>query len=246
MRRSGLYSFTKPVVLLSGGADSLTLATDIILNPHRYRHNTELPALIHFMIDDRVHRHVSDLVRTKQIPYLERIAGKKLERYFVNLDRTLIFKKPKKPTPRNTPVTSFDMHRSGLTPTLHLTMLSIAFNYAASIRANRVYAAFLMDPQRWKDYYENGPDHSEDTPNFVENFNAFAHEGGTVDNVFLIAPFLDAEMSKTSVLMLAEQLEVPLEITHTCVWSINECGKCNACFIYKQGCKELGHDPRRK
>lgn len=240
----------RPVILYSGGIDSLVLTTDIIRNPFRYGYdNSPSPVLVHFTALDSVHSYCTTLVRKKQLPYLRSIQYPEfapVELKVIDADPLIFTEAPTEPQPE---IVLWDYRSAaqGMTPARNLIFLSIAFNYAASIQSDHVYAAFQMGRDRWARLEnDSAMETSDDNPLFIKAFNALAEVGGILPTQRLIAPFIDARMSKAGIILLGLSHSVPFDKTYSCVWSApTPCGACAACTAYARACAELGKDVRR-
>jgi len=230
-------------LLLSGGFDSLTLAADLIKNPHRYG-VTGVPSLIHFTANDPIHQHCTSLVRSRQIPWLSELAGCDVPHHIIDVSPVMQSIDPKSPRDLyvtlddTAPENSHDVGRQVL-------FVSLAFNRMSMEGRHRLFAAFQMQPGRWANF-DDYDDLGDDTPTFVEAINELGRVGGFTPEHWMIAPFLDARLSKADIINIARDLGVPGDASYSCVFSAPEpCNACNACYIYNKGCADAGYDPRK-
>jgi 7-cyano-7-deazaguanine synthase in queuosine biosynthesis len=242
-----------PVILLSGGLDSLTLAADVIVNHAAYGYPRAVtPALIHFTNSDVGHRETTKLLLKKQIPFLEKLMGDKFPQsnIVVQSMENCGFRTydPKKPRGRNVNLTTHKARFKGHDVGRQVLILTVAFNVAADFDSDDIFAAFQMDPWRRKFIREN-PDYdvSDDAPRFVKAFNKLSKLGGFIHSQRLITPFLNKRMSKAQIVNKALKLGIEPSMTHWCVFEAypKTCGKCCSCCLWKDAVKELGFDPAK-
>jgi 7-cyano-7-deazaguanine synthase in queuosine biosynthesis len=235
-----------PVVLYSGGLDSLTLAAAIIDNPEGfgYRRGT-VPTLVHFTATDKHHRHVTRKITSKQLPYLEKLANKKIDFRIFDIAKCglQVFdaKKPRARAVRMDHTAKYNGHDTGR----QVLFLTLAFSIASSLSSDEVYAAFQMDSWRWETIAKDpNEDVSDDAPKFVKAFNNLIQAGGFLPSQRLVTPFLDHKLSKRDIILLGYYLGVTHADAYWCVFSAPKpCGKCCSCLIWKDATKELGFDP---
>lgn len=236
-----------PVMLYSGGLDSLVLATDLLKNPFRYGINEPLH-LLHFTAPDKVHQWCTKLLMEKQLPWL-RECGDLGEVRTVDYSSFIFTRDARHPQPKDYVRLGFGQEDYGITPSRNLIFLGIAFNLAAALRCEEVIVGFLLTPRRWRildglEYSACVPQ-DDDDPRFVEAIRGLRDLGGILPEQRLMTPFLDRRTSKGGVIKLGRSLGCPMHLTHSCTWSAPKpCGKCAICRAYKNGCREAGFDPR--
>jgi len=235
----------KVAMLLSGGYDSLTLATDIIKNPERYRTDS-IPKLFHFTDNDPLHQFITKKVQTEQQKWLSNIAKKDVHIDVINVDGMLLSGKFEKPRSLYIPAGIASIEDQPHTVGRQVLFVTIAFNHMAYEKITRLYTAFQMEESRW-DNFNDGGSYSDDDPSFVESINELCWiGGGYVPEQEIIAPFLDERLSKVDIFRRGIKLGVPADTSYTCVFQFpNPCNVCNACYIHNYGCAELGYDPRK-
>ena len=235
-----------PVILYSGGLDSLTLAAALIDNPEGFGYSRgTVPTLVHFTATDKHHRYVTNKIATKQLPYLSKLAGTKIDiRTFDIAKCGLQVSVSNKPRARAVKM-DHSAKNHGHDAGRQVLFLTIAFSVASSLSSDDVYAAFQMDPWR-REAIAKDPDEdvSDDAPKFVKAFNKLIEAGGFIPTQRLHTPFLDHKLSKRDIILLGYYLGVNHADAYWCVFSAPKpCGKCCSCLLWKDATKELGFDP---
>lgn len=122
-------------------------------------------------------------------------------------------------------------------PNRNAIMLSIAFGFAASIKATRVGAAI---------HAGDHPIYPDCRPEFAFAFDLMIHHAldGIVDPIpYLFTPFID--ISKAEIVKIGHKLHVPYELTWSCYEGGEvHCGECGTCVERREAFELAGvRDP---
>lgn len=217
------------VILLSGGLDSATCMgmakkQNFELYPisfdYHQRHNIELKSAKKIADYFNVKKHL--IIETN----MEKIGGSALTDKNISVPKGVL-----NHNENDVPIT--------YVPARNLIFLSYALAYAETINANHIFIGVnAID-------YSGYPDCR---PEFIEKFQSLADVGTKATaaehkRIKIETPLQN--LSKKEIILLAKELNVPLEFTHSCYAGYEKaCGVCESCKIRLNAFKEAGiEDP---
>ena len=211
----------KAVVLLSGGLDSCTCMAvakskgyevyPISFNYHQ-RHSIELDGAKKIAAFYGAKKHL--VIETN----MEAIGGSALTDSHIDVPEGDVARHDVPPT---------------YVPARNLIFLSYAIGYAEVLGASHVYIGVNSVD------YSGYPDCR---PAFIEKFQAlsdYATTATAVEGKKIVTPL--QSLSKKDIVLLAEKLGAPLELTHSCYRGGEKaCGVCDSCKLRLRGFAEAG------
>lgn len=236
-----------PVLFFSGGIDSTALAWDVGVNPFRY--GVEDDETLYLVTcggrekKRQLARLVTELRKKSRLDVDHRV-----------VDDGLYFEKPEPPTKGGfqtlNPISSRyprDLASTPYTPGWMLWMAAYAVNLLYSVgdchsdRDNppQVLIAHQWNGPVWRELEEGKKMAYDCLPEFFVHLNAAIQASG--ERVRVRCPFLESRTNRVQIVELARSLEVPLNLTSSCVhgWMKN-CGVCASCILRNNAFITLG------
>lgn len=214
----------KAVIIISGGLDSTTLlyktvneGFDIFALSFDYgqRHKKELDYAKKICTDLKVNHKIVNITSINNLLKGSALTSEKVE----------------VPEGHYSDISM----RSTVVPNRNAIMLSLAYGYAVSCKAEIVsFAAHAGDH----------PIYPDCRPSFVEAFDKMekiANEGYSDPKLRLEAPFIN--ISKAEIIKIGSKLKVPYKNTWSCYkGGEKHCGKCGTCVERREAFKLAGVD----
>lgn len=127
-----------------------------------------------------------------------------------------------------------DRNSAPYTAGYHLWLAAAATNLLAQSPApphghRRAFWGFQEDGPHWEAFEAGKVPKNDASPGWVAALNALAGEAPT--KVRFEAPFLDRRLDRTDIVRWGQALDVPFELTSSCMvsWNPKGCGLCHQC-----------------